>query len=163
MQYNFENSAKFHAIHLDIEPHTLPEWHENQNALLHKLIDTIKEVKTLISSSAPSIKLEIDLPTFYHKVDKNDLKKLIEIADVITIMAYEQKSSQKVAKAVQFITQFAEQIGRDYMIGFNAKEFESREEIENLINEVDVDFNSKENFSGFAIHQYRDYRNLSGK
>lgn len=163
VQFNAENSAKFHAIHLDIEPHTLSEWHENQNALLHKLVETINEVKTLISSNSPSLKLEIDLPTFYHKVDKNALKKLIEIADVITIMAYEQKSSQKVAKAVQFITKYADQHGRDYMIGFNAKEFESWEEIENLINEVDVDFNSKENFSGFAIHQYRDYRNLPGK
>ncbi|MCH8873152.1 hypothetical protein IH824_10340, partial [candidate division KSB1 bacterium] len=78
LEYNNNtiDPARFDAIHLDIEPHTLAEWGDYKKFLVNNLAETLKLANNITSRGRQRLPLEIDIPTFYHKVDKTAWKKL---------------------------------------------------------------------------------------
>lgn len=154
-------TAHFDAIHLDVEPHTLAEWGDRKEALIHKLVQTLRSAKQVLSRNHSNIAIEVDIPAFYSKVDRMALKNIIAIADVVTIMAYERKSAEKVLASVKSIVDYATETNKRFILGLNAKDFEKEHDLKKLITSVARKFTSVQAFSGFAIHDYRHYRNLA--
>jgi len=79
LEYNDDtiDPARFDAIHLDIEPHTLAEWGDYKKFLVNNLAETLKLANNITSRGKQRLPLEIDIPTFYHKVDKTALEKIV--------------------------------------------------------------------------------------
>ncbi len=162
LEYNDNtiDPARFDAIHLDIEPHTLAEWGDYKKFLINNLAETLKLANNITSRGKHRLPLEIDIPTFYHKVDKTALEKIVQNADSVTIMAYERPTAESVMKSVENILDLASRMDKQILIGFNAKEFSEEEMLENLIKNVGDKVSLEKTFSGFAIHDYRHYRDL---
>ncbi len=160
---NTIDPARFDAIHLDIEPHTLAEWGNYKKFLLNNLAETIKLANNLTSRGKQRLPLEIDIPTFYHKIDKTALEKIVQNADTMTIMAYERLTAERVMKSVENIFALANRMGKRVVIGLNAKEFSEKEMLENLIKNVGDKVSLEKSYAGFAIHDFHHYRNLIEK
>ena len=165
LEYNDNtiDPARFDAIHLDIEPHTLAEWGDYKKFLLNNLAETIKLANNLTSRGQQRLPLEIDIPTFYHKVDKTALEKIVQNSDSMTIMAYERLTTESVMKSVENIFALVNRMGKQVVIGLNAKEFGEKEMLENLIKNVGDRVSLEKSFSGFAIHDFHHYRDLVEK
>jgi len=160
---NTIDPARFDAIHLDIEPHTLAEWGDYKKFLLNNLAETIKLANNLTSRGKQRLSLEIDIPTFYHKVDKTALEKIVQNSDSMTIMAYERLTTESVMKSLENIFALVNRMGKQVVIGLNAKEFGEKEMLENLIKNVGDRVSLEKSFSGFAIHDFHHYRDLVEK
>jgi len=162
LEYNDNtiDPARFDAIHLDIEPHTLAEWGDYKKFLVNNLAETLKLANNITSRGRQRLPLEIDIPTFYHKVDKTALEKIVQNADVVTIMAYERRTAESVVKSVGNILGLANRMNKRVVIGLNAREFGEKEMLENLLKNVGAKVSLEKSFSGFAIHDYHHYRDL---
>lgn len=160
---NTIDPVRFDAIHLDIEPHSLAEWGDYKQFLLNNLAETIKLANNLTSRGNQRLALEIDIPTFYHKIDKTVLEKIVQNTDVLTIMAYERRTADSVIKSIEHILGLANRMDKQVIIGLNAKEFAEKEILENLIQNVGAKVSLEKSFSGFAIHDYHNYRDLVEK
>ncbi|MFQ5677340.1 MAG: hypothetical protein ACE5G1_15740, partial [bacterium] len=155
-----EKQARFDAVHLDIEPHALAEWGDYKSFLLTNLVKTVRKSKEVLAANLPVLSLEIDIPTFYHKIDKTALEKLIETADVITIMAYQRRTPQRVLSSIKETAEIAGRMNKPYLIGLNAKDFEQADMLENVLSEVGRKTSLEKTFVGFAIHDYHHYTQL---
>jgi hypothetical protein len=162
LEYNNNtiDPARFDAIHLDIEPHTLAEWGDHKKFLVNSLAETLQLANNLNSRRKHKLALEIDIPTFYHKVDKTALEKIVQNTDVVTIMAYERRSAESVVKSVANILGLANRMNKRVVIGLNAREFGEKEMLEDLLKNVGAKVSLEKSFSGFAIHDYHHYRDL---
>lgn len=157
-----EEGARFDAVHLDIEPHTLKEWETNKRELLNMLAETLTEAKGVISSGG-GLQMEVDIPVFYDKIDQSILMRIVETADVVTVMAYEKKKYEEVIEAVKAETKAVVNAGKEIIIGFNAKDFSEEAEMEELIAEVGNRLSGSSSFAGFGVHDFKHYRALSEK
>lgn len=157
-----EKEARFDAVHLDIEPHTLKEWETNKRELLNMLAETLTEAKRVISAGE-GLQMEVDIPVFYDSVDRSILRKIIETADIVTIMAYERKQYDEVIEAVKTEAEEAVKAGKDIIIGLNAKDFSEEAEMEELITKTGNRLSGIPSFAGFGIHDFKHYRALSEK
>ncbi len=165
LEYNNNtiDPARFDAIHLDIEPHTLAEWGDYKKFLVNNLAETLQLANNLNSRRKHKLALEIDIPTFYHKVDKTALEKIVQNVDVVTIMAYERRTAESVVKSVENILGLANRMNKRVLIGLNAREFGEKEMLEDLLKNVGAKVSLEKSFSGFAIHDYHHYRDLVEK
>jgi len=163
--YNSINPSgtRFDGIHLDIEPHALKEWDSEQEKLLSMLVETVVAVKETISASKAELQLEIDIPTFYDLVAPSMLQKLIEAADIITVMAYERRNPDKVIESVKKELEAAVEANKGIIVGLNAKDFSEEAKLEELIAEVGNTISATPSFLGFSIHDFNDYRMLAGR
>lgn len=157
---NANDRARFDAIHLDIEPHALAEWGDHKSYLINNLAETITLAKQTVSHGIPKLELEIDLPTFYHKVDRAALEKIVQNVDLVTVMAYERPTSESVMKSVANIVELVNRMDKKFLIGFNAKDFNEEKRLEDLIRNVGMKVSIDASFSGLAIHDYHHYRDL---
>jgi len=162
LEYNDNtiDPARFDAIHLDIEPHTLAEWGDYKKILVNNLAETLKLANNITSRGRQRLPLEIDIPTFYHKVDKTALEKIVQNADSVTIMAYERPTAESVIRSVENILDLASRMDKQILIGLNAKDFSEKEMLEDLLKNVGAKVSLEKSFSGFAIHDYHHYRDL---
>jgi outer membrane protein TolC len=165
MEYNslYDREARFDGIHLDIEPHALEEWNDEKKKHLALLVETYNEVKEILLTGKTELQLEVDIPAFYENVDYSVFKKIFDVVDVITVMAYKKRSPEKVIKAVEAEMQAAVEANRAIMIGLNAKDFSDEAKLEELILAVGDRISARPCFLGFSLHDFHDYRNLSGK
>ncbi|HHT9120392.1 MAG TPA: hypothetical protein ACFYD3_07605 [Candidatus Hypogeohydataceae bacterium YC41] len=163
LTYNSNNSteARFDGIHLDIEPHTLPEWDTNKVVLLGLLADTYAAANQAMSSQ-PGLQLEVDVPVFYDKVDISTFTRIVDTVDVLTVMAYARKTVNSVVNAVSVEIATANDEHKSVIVGFNAKDFLKEAELETLIVGVGNRLSSNPSFSGFSIHDFDDYKMLVG-
>jgi len=162
LEYNDNtiDPARFDAIHLDIEPHTLAEWGDYKKFLVNNLAETLKLANNITSRGRQRLPLEIDIPTFYHKVDKTALEKVVQNAASVTIMAYERPTAESVMRSVENILDLANRMDKQILIGLNAKDFSEKEMLEDLLKNVGAKVSLEKSFSGFAIHDYHHYRDL---
>ncbi|MCG8608329.1 TolC family protein [bacterium] len=153
--------AQFDAIHLDIEPQSLPQWSEDKEALLAGLVTTVHAVRRAITEYQPEIQLEVDIPTFFNKIDQNALMTLVDLADSITIMAYERKSATKVLNSVREIMYLCQARNKRCVVGLNAKDFDNERTLSALIADLGPMVAKIIRSPRFAIHDYHHYRDLA--
>ncbi|MCQ4574324.1 MAG: TolC family protein [Candidatus Brocadiales bacterium] len=154
--------ARFDGIHLDIEPHTLKEWGSEKKELLKMLADTYGLAKAEIATET-GLLLEVDIPTFYEKVDPSVFKKIVETVDVITVMDYERKTPEKVIGAARAEIDAVVKADKGVIVGLNAGDFPDETDLEKLMIEVGNRLSATHSFMGFAIHDFDSYRALAVK
>jgi len=156
-------SAKFDAVHLDVEPQSLPNWQENKSRLLHLLVETVAQTKSMLSVKSPELKLELDLPTYFQKTSKAAVEQLLLLADEITLMAYERKNVKKVLRTLRDFTETVDLNGRKITVGLNTKDFADENEVLSLMAEMQKNETFAHRFNGFALHDYVRFQNVVEK
>lgn len=133
------------TIHLDIEPHTLPEWKSEKESLKKQFVDTLRE------SAAVCPALEVDVPAFYIKEDI--ARELFAIVSSLTIMEYENPSADKVADNVK---KWLEVSTKKVVVGLRAKDFASIAQVNEFMRTI----KQKIPDCTFAIHDYDTLKDL---
>lgn len=155
-----EPEARFDAIHLDIEPHALEVWQSQRLRLLRKLAETLALVR---AQAPPDLPLEVDLPTFYHKIDTTALAQIIRAADLVTIMAYERSDAASLLKSIDAIVAATTAQNKPFIIGLNLIDFAGESSLHDLMRNIGLVLASRANFKGFAVHDYHRYHKIAGR
>ncbi|MFN4149537.1 MAG: hypothetical protein ACK4IX_01225 [Candidatus Sericytochromatia bacterium] len=91
-------------LHLDIEPHCLPEWKNNKNELMEKTISLYSDVNKILEKSGVKSQVSADIPhwwdDFKMKNGKSAFENISEKVSSVAIMAYGE-NSQKVNNFVK--------------------------------------------------------------
>jgi hypothetical protein len=127
LDFNKEREHKFDAIHLDIEPHTIPDekritdeeknpklWDrvELRNDLLTSYVRNLEKIKNQIDKhneeNQDDLKLVVDIPWWYINEELivdgvNVVRKLANIVDEIVVMNYTNKSNEFLNHGKQFL------------------------------------------------------------
>lgn len=156
-------SARFDAVHLDIEPQALQEWSKNARRLLKLLLKTYEASGDYLHKNAPELKLEVDIPVFFDRIEPSSEKSILELSDLVVLMAYRRKNPLNLALTVESLLKSADVLGKDVLVGLNAKDFEKEVELETLIGEAGKRLSSHSSFAGFAVHDFKDYHQLAGR
>ncbi|MFQ5649276.1 MAG: TolC family protein [bacterium] len=158
---NATAEARFDGVHLDIEPHALREWPGAKRNLLQRLAETVHAARLLLSQNNATLPLEIDLPTFYHKVDVSALKEIIRAVDVVTLMAYHHKTSERVLAILQGTLALMAEQGRPFVVGINTTDFPAEKNLNKLKQQLASKLRARPDFAGFAVHDYHRYQTLA--
>jgi outer membrane protein TolC len=150
-------SARFQAIHLDLELHQFPAWQDRQADLARMWLDTVKFVK----SREPSLPLVIDLPIWLARLHIPAWQEVIRTADAVVFMAYEQKTPAQLLKAFTQEWAYAAQAQKPVWIGLNLRDFAGRGEPAFLKYMNQVRRQAPYPMTGFALFKYSDYQRLS--
>lgn len=132
-------------LHLDIEPHTLPEYKTNRRQYLdayYKLITSIRKVM------APGDKLSLSVPLHW---DIEDYVKLNGVADELYLMAYETADFSKLARRLAPILEVlpAERI----TIALRPQDFANEWALEQMITKIANRFGIRQ----VALHDIKTY------
>lgn len=165
------------AVHFDVEPHGVPEWHAdvwdaNNEALVNDFVDLLEKLRTVTKGSG--VDLTVDIPFWYdgtHQITRAGKRRpameyVIDTVDVTTLMDYRDVAEGPdgiVANADAELT-YASSVAKRVVIGLEtlclpktpAVSFceEGSAVLEKELSAAAAKFASKTAFSGFAIHHY---------
>ncbi len=164
-EYNSKNdqSAKFDAIHLDIEPHALDKWKNNKREMLQMLRDTVTAVNIKLKTGGNNLMLEIDIPASYKKEDPDVIKEIVNLSDMIVIMAYKIKNVIRTTDNLRLLMDMTDEAGKKVVIGLNAGDYENEAQLENTIKLISDELTGHSSVAGFSIHDFKDYTLLLEK
>jgi hypothetical protein len=127
------------GIHLDIEPHTFPDWKDKKSEYLAKYIELVKQASSYAKEK--NIKLAISIPLTYPEEVVNELFKNV---DLIYFMAYENVKEDYLSRKLLSFEKNKEKI----VVAFRTEDFVNRGAMDQFI----ATFQSKYNFEKIAIH-----------
>jgi|GEM_PF-5404439 len=136
------------GIHLDVEPHVLPELKDNRDKYQDMYVDMLKKVWKTTKSKG--LKLSVSIPVFY-ETDK--LQKIYSYADKVYLMAYETPNVDFIIRKTK------EEIAIDKsktIIALRTKDFKSRDTMNQFIQQLQ----SALGHSEFAIHDLKSWATL---
>ncbi len=167
---------RFTGIHVDIEPHVLPEWKKRREKIKNQWV---KNMEYLIRESRKEVALQVsaDIPFWmneYQHADKSESvsKWLVSHLDHVTLMAYrdEVEGPNGVLEIVTPILNEAHAYERKVVVGLNvlkSREGENttfhEEGLEDLEQQLEILEESLDHFpayGGYAIHDYERWRRL---
>ncbi|MBI5142430.1 MAG: hypothetical protein HZA20_09630 [Nitrospirae bacterium] len=122
------HSLGFDGVHLDVEPHTLPEWREKKDELLAAFIAMLKAARE--ATSAAKLELGVSIPVFF---PEETLRQIASLADRIYVMAYEITDIEKLKRKVR---EEIDAFGPKTVIAIRTKDFANRLEMEEFIGKV---------------------------
>ena len=109
------------GIHLDIEPHGLPEWAADPNALANDLLDLLDAV--VLKTSKAQLRLNYDMPNWYNDIavtrhgQTRPLSHwLIDCCDRITLMDYRDTLADQLALADDELA-YSRKVGKVLVVG----------------------------------------------
>ncbi len=130
------------GIHLDIEPHTLPEWKENKEEMYRNYVEMIEVVSSQLSSTG--LALSVSIPLSY---ELEYLQKVNRHIDRFYLMAYEHPDVEFILrKTLEEVSLFQSKA----TIALRTKDFESMNEMEDFMEKLAIGGG----FASFAIHDY---------
>lgn len=141
----------FDGVHLDIEPHTLPEWKDRREELLKEYLDMLKAVREI--ATGKKIALAASIPVFY---PENILKEMAEVVDKVYIMAYEMKDAEVFTRRVK---EEVEIFKDKTVLAVRTKDFSTRLELEEFLGKV-IDATG---ISRVAVHDIKGMVELDEK
>lgn len=131
------------GIHLDIEPHTLPEWGTEQQRIVNQYLEFVGKVSTWCKTN--NLELAVSIPPHYNPTI---VDQLIDMCDQIFFMCYENVNTEYLVKK---LTTFTDS-GKDKMvIALRTEDFASRILMEEKISELETQTDIKH----FAYHDLR--------
>tara|TARA_R110002050_G_scaffold299089_1_gene463786 strand:- start:16038 stop:18131 length:2094 start_codon:yes stop_codon:yes gene_type:complete len=131
--------SKISALHLDVEPHTNKDWHENKSSYLTKYHALLAEASTYCQ--AHNIALGVSIPTHYPEAD---IRKIFDVVDRVYFMCYENvKTDYIIRKTSIYPTE------KTY-IALRTNDFNNRLELENKA----IELNTSMKVAGFVIHDF---------
>jgi hypothetical protein len=151
------DSMRFRAIHLDIEPHTLPDWQNKQSDYLQRLVDAVQRCREIINEHNIDLMLEIDIPIHYQKYDSLAFAELLATVDKVSIMAYARKQTERILADIDGIREAAVNAGTSYEVALKANDFDSLAGLALLADDVRQALECEEMFAGIAVHSFDEF------
>lgn len=165
-------AERFDGVHLDIEPHQLPEWDHERERLLAGLLDLGQSLQALRAQRRARLPLAADLPFWLDGVElewrgvrASAAAHAIRLFDSVTLMDYRNHAAGGdgiVAHALPNLA-LAARAGRPMVIGVETGEalpdkltFRGlrREDLERELADAERALRGQRAFAGFAIHHY---------
>jgi len=137
------------GIHLDIEPHILPGYKENRSAYMKDYTRLIREVNHRLNG----LHLSLAVPLHWEKPVYRELGML---ADEIYLMAYENRSKERIVKRLlPLLTSIPRQ---KVVVALRTSDFSDEWQMEQAIDYIAA----KTGIHKFAIHQYKTFVQQAG-
>jgi cell division protein FtsN len=161
--------ARFDQIHLDVEPHALPEWKSGKrDALALHYLDLLKWSRERTQDG--KIALSVDIPDWFDEIPLGPsslFERVLDQVDQVAVMAYRNRA-QKVIEASRLEVEQSTQKGKTVWVGLSADPAHLPRaagrpldaELEELALLVESAFREQQSFLGVAIHDYERYRRL---
>lgn len=121
-------SLGFDGVHLDVEPHTLPQWREKKDELLTGYIAMLRAARE--ATAAAKLELGVSIPVFF---PEETLREMAPLADRIYVMAYEMTDIEKLKRKVR---EEIDAFGPKTVIAVRTKDFATRLTMEEFIGRV---------------------------
>lgn len=164
-------SAKPDGVHLDMEPHGLPEWGSSRNTTANQWLDVIAEIQ--IRANMAGLPVTADIPHWYHTISvtrSSETRPLNQwITDLlprIAIMDYSDSVSTIVSQA-QTEMNYALSVGHEVVIGVEVGCADPNPDVrfweegptavDEALAEAYTDLSLNAAFAGFAVHDYEHY------
>ncbi|MEI6313165.1 MAG: hypothetical protein WCP57_12965 [Bacteroidota bacterium] len=139
------NLKQISALHLDVEPHTMPDWYVNREVLSLKYIKMLQQASDFCNKN--QISLSVSIPLSY-----NDslLKAVYKYANYVYLMAYEHKD----VNYIQRKTAVPMSYGKERTsVCIRVKDFETMGEL----NQFTRDLTKTMNLDNIVIHDLSDF------
>jgi len=167
---------RFAGIHLDIEPHVLPEWHVDRETILRQWTDNIRAFAGEVKTDA-SLESSVSLPFWFDRYpvpsrpDMSLSRWTIGTVDHVTVMAYRNyaEGAGGIVDLVQDELQYAGELGKKIIISVEIKEnFEAdyvsffhkgRNEMNRQLALAATLLEGNASFRGFVVHAYEYWKN----
>ena len=164
--------ARFDAIHLDVEPQSLPEWkveasERSRRKLAERYLDFVKWSRHRTRES--NIPLALDIPVAFNRIRVESgplVEALLERADQLAVMAYKDEVTEVLNHAAPSLHP-ARRMGKKVWVGLSADPGDLprppdgqplEKEIEKIARQVEKSLRTQPGFQGVAIHDYDSYR-----
>lgn len=128
------------AIHLDVEPHTLPDYKTKEAIYMQKFTAMITVVKQFCVKN--NLQLEVSVPLYY---SADVYKKLYTDCNRVYLMSYEQKNIETLSRKIAAI------VGDNNIrttIALRTEDFSNGSELDNFEKQL----SDKTGINSFAIH-----------
>lgn len=185
-----KSDEHFDGMHLDIEPHALPQWKlasdEEKCGLLAQFVDINTKVAERLHSAAPGIAYGADIvfwlgktksdgspayPITYRSVTKDAARHLLDALDNVAIMSYRNTSGGRngiIALVEKTILHADTAKGRAFVgvkmakIGPETESFFGRTEQEMMteLGPVDETYRGHHGYAGLAFFMYEAFRTM---
>ncbi len=167
---NSDHSARFDAVHLDVEPHALPEWDApasdaSRGVLLDEYVEFVAWAASRVGHALP---LFVDVPPWYGNGRAGApgvIERIRGNVDGIVLMAYAGEADRILGSAERALAKDSPD-GRAprIWVGVSADPAHScrstGEEFEALLREVESGAQALAEVAGVAIHEADRYRRL---
>lgn len=121
-------SLGFTGVHLDVEPHTLPDWRERKSELLADYVSMLKMVRACTVSK--KLALTVSIPVFY---PAESLTEIYRLTDRVFVMAYEIRDMAIMKKRVREELEAGKE---KVVIAIRTKDFAGRLELEDFAGKI---------------------------
>jgi hypothetical protein len=171
-QYDQESrpAERFDAIHLDVEPQSLPQWGTAEGGTLAgQYVDFVDwsrgRARTL------GLPLVVDVPVSFKRIAVGSTtlhRAVLDRVDQMVVMAYKD-TAEEVLEASQAEVEYAEATGKKVWVGVSADPAHlplgspggpAESDLEKIAASVEEAFRQRRSFLGVAIHDYAQYRRL---
>ena len=172
-QYNRESrpAERFDAIHLDVEPDSLPKWETGEREeLAGHYVDFVDWSRDRARTLA--LPLVVDVPVSFKRIAVGATplyQAVLDRVDQMAVMAYED-TAKKVLEASRADVEYGAATGKKVWVGLSANPAHlssnspggpAEPDLEGIAVAVEHAFRQRRSFLGVAIHDYKRYRHLS--
>ncbi|GJL53797.1 MAG: hypothetical protein NPIRA02_09290 [Nitrospirales bacterium] len=172
VHYNQQHDdARFDAIHLDVEPYTLPEWDtSDRQALIMQYVDFFDWAHHMTASAA--LPLVVDIPSWLDKESYENgtlMEAVWSRVDDVAVMAYHDHP-RKIVKALQDEIGYAKRHQKRLWVGVSAdpRHIATSDDVDRsmefqwqgLGEHIHTQLSGEVESFGIAIHDYRRYQRL---
>lgn len=161
---------RFDAIHLDVEPQSLPEWKAGKHgALAAQYLEFLDWIRHQAQPLA--LPLAVDVPVSFNRIAVGGrplIAAILDRTDQMAVMAYKD-SAGKVMEASREGMGWADAAGKKVWVGVSADPAHlpanspggpAESDLEAIAASVEAAFQGHSCFLGVAVHDYARYRRL---
>ena len=174
-QYNRESrpAERFDAIHLDVEPQSLPQWGTGEQEELAGLYVGFVEWSRE-RARALALPLAVDVPVSFKRIAVGATplyQAVLDRVDQMAVMAYKD-TAERVLEASRADVEYGAATGKKVWVGLSANPEHlasgspggpAESDLERIAVAVEGAFHQRRSFIGVAIHDYNLYRHLSAR
>lgn len=162
------------GLHLDVEPHTLPEWSSDLQDTAAQYLDLLAEVDAAIAGVGDPLRLTVDIPSWYDAVTvtwnsrvKPLSEHVLDVVDRVALMDYRDHAwgNDGLVQQAQDEIAYATQHGKQVVIGVQTNPpdgqpekitfyEEGRRVLRSELAATRNYFADEPGFAGVAIHDY---------
>lgn len=159
-------ATRYDSLHLDVEPHALPEWgrgEESQAALVRGYLSMLEAAR------GTRMSLVADIPSWYERVktDEGDLLgSVLRRADGIVVMNYRSEAKRFAAEAAEEVER-AEEMGKTVRVGVSAESslpesqsFRDWAAMTSMLSQAAPEMRKLASFSGFSVQSLADLERI---
>jgi hypothetical protein len=128
------------GLHLDVEPHTLPDFKENKDAYFSKYMKLLDSAAVFCKRK--NLRLSVSIPLHY---PDTVLKKIFSVCDQVYLMAYENVKVEVITKKI------AEEIALNkdkVVLALRTKDFESRQQMNEHFKKIGIRHTAYHDYEG---------------